>query len=366
VFEIGGGGHGVYRKVPRLPVRPSLYWLLVFVPVSLVAVLFVHEAPVVFVTSSLAIVPLAGLIGRSTDSLATHAGPRVGGLLNATFGNLTEVVVAVMLVSAGEFVVVKASLIGSIIGNIVLVMGAAAFAGGLRRKELEFSMQSAGMQTSSLLLAVLALMMPALFVQLNPDTYGERLVISVVVASVLIVLYGAALVFTYVTHAHLFRVPGAREQPEWSMPRSIAVLAVSGVVVGIESEFLTSSIEPTVQAFGISRVFIGMFVVAIVGNAAEHASAVMFALRDKMDVALEIAFGSASQIALFVAPLLVFVSLIIGRPMDFVFSPFEVAAVALSTIIVAVAIRDGRTNWLEGLQLLGAYVILAVSFFFVP
>jgi Ca2+:H+ antiporter len=187
----------------------------------------------------------------------------------------------------------------------------------------------------------------------------------VVVAAVLIGLYLAALLFTNVTHSHLFRSPTMAEQAEWSRGTALAVLLVTGIVVGVEAEFLTSSIGPTVAALGVSRIFIGMFVVAIVGNAAEHAGAVLFAIQNKMDISLEIAFGSSTQIALFVAPLLVFVSLAIGRPMDFVFSPFEVAAVGLSTVIVAVAVVDGRTNWLEGLQLLGAYVILAVSFFFV-
>ena len=345
--------------------RPSLYWLLIFIPISFAAELLGWTPIAVFTTACLAIIPLAGLIGRSTGSLAVHSGPRVGGLLNATFGNFTELVVAVLLVSAGEFEVVKASLIGSIVGNILLVMGASFFVGGLRHKEQLFSNRSAGVQTSSLLLAVLALVMPALFVDLSPNTSGQRLAVSVVVAAVLITLYASALVFTNVTHSHLFRVAATDEEAEWSRGLAIAVLCVSAVVVGIEAEFLTRTIEPTVETLGISRVFIGMFVVAIVGNAAEHASAILFALKNKMDVAIEIAFGSSTQIALFVAPLLVFVSLIVGRQMDFVFSPFEVAAVGLSTLIVAVAAMDGRTNWLEGLQLLGAYVILGISFFFV-
>jgi Ca2+:H+ antiporter len=349
----------------RASARPSLYWLLIFVPISLVAVFGIRQPLVVFGTACLAIVPLAGLIGRSTVALSIHSGPRIGGLLNATFGNFTELVVAVLMVAAGEFDVAKASLIGSIVGNIVLVTGAAFFAGGLRHKELLFSNRSAGVQTSSLLLAVLALLMPALFVYLNPNTSEQRLAVSVVVAGVLIALYVAALLFTNVTHSHLFGVPAAGERAEWSRDRAVLILLVSAVVVGVEAEFLSTSVQPTVAALGVSRVFIGMFVLAIVGNAAEHASAVVFALRDKMDIALEIAFGSSTQIALFVAPLLVFVSLVIGHPMDFVFSPFEVAAVGLSTVIVAVAVMDGRTNWLEGLQLLGAYVILGVSFFFV-
>jgi Ca2+:H+ antiporter len=351
--------------VTRDLARPSLYWLLVFVPISVVAVIAVRQPLIVFVTACLAIIPLAGLIGRSTNVLAIHSGPRIGGLLNATFGNFTELVVAVLLVADGEFEIAKASLIGSIIGNIVLVMGAAFLAGGLRHKELLFSHRSAGVQTSSLLLAVLALVMPALFVNLNPDTSGQRLVVSVVVAGVLITVYVAALVFTNVTHSDLFGVPATDEQPEWSRDRAILVLLVSAVVVGVEAEFLSSSIQPTVVTLGFSPIFVGMFVVAIVGNAAEHTSAVMFALRNKMDVAVEIAFGSSTQVALFVAPLLVFISLLIGHPMDFVFSTFEVAAVSLSALIVAVTVRDGRANWLEGLQLLGAYVILGVSFFFV-
>jgi len=345
--------------------RPSIYWLLVFVPISVTVELVGGQPLAVFATACLAIVPLAALIGRSTESLAAHSGPRVGGLLNATFGNLTELVVAVLLVSAGEFEVVKASLIGSIVGNMVLVMGASFFAGGLRHKELFFSNRSAGLQTSSLLLAVLALMMPALFVNLRSNTTDQRLVVSVGVAAVLIALYLAALLFTNVTHSQLFRAPTEDEEAEWSMARAITILMATALVVGLESELLVRSIEPAIEALGISRVFIGMFVIAIVGNAAEHSSAVVFALRNKMDVSLEIAFGSSTQIALFVAPLLVFVSLALGKPMDFVFSPFEVAAVALSTLMVAVAVMDGRTNWLEGLQLLGAYVILGVSFFFV-
>lgn len=345
--------------------RPSLYWLLVFVPVSVALELTGGSPIAVFVTSSLAIIPLAGLIGRATESLAVHAGPRVGGLMNATFGNITELIIAVLLISASQFEVVKASLIGSILGNLLLVLGASFLAGGLRFKEPHFSTRSVGVQTSSLLLAVLALVMPALFVNLNPSTGAQRLVMSGVVAVVLIVLYVCALYFVFVTHSQLFRAPEGDEEAEWPVPIATGVLLVAALVVGIEAEFLTRSLAPVEQQLHLSPIFIGMFVVAIVGNAAEHASAVQFALRNKMDVAVEIAFGSSTQIALFVAPLLVFISLWLGHPMDFIFTAFEVAAVGLATLIVAVAVLDGRTNWLEGLQLLGAYVILGMSFFFV-
>ena len=345
--------------------RPSVYWLLVFVPVSLVFEFVLKEPVAIFATSCVAILPLAALLGRATDELAIHSGPRVGGLLNATFGNITELIISILLVAAGEFTVVKASLIGSIVGNLFLVLGASILAGGLRFREQEFSVRSAGVHSSSLLLAVAALLMPAIFVNTTPSTPSQRLVVSAVVAVVLIVLYGAALLFTLVTHVHLFRAPASDEQADWSFRRAILVLLLAAIVVGVESEFLVGSLEPTVRALGLSKVFVGLVIVAIIGNAAEHASAVFFAIRNKMDVAVEISFGSSTQIALFVAPLLVFVSLAIGRPMDFVFSGLEVVAVALATIIVAAIVVDGRSNWLEGAQLLGAYVIIATTFFFV-
>jgi Ca2+:H+ antiporter len=345
--------------------RPSVYWLLVFVPVSLVFEFVLKQPVAIFATSCGAILPLAALLGRATDELAIHSGPRVGGLLNATFGNITELIISILLVAAGEFTVVKASLIGSIVGNLFLVLGASILAGGLRFREQEFSVRSAGVHSSSLLLAVAALLMPAIFVNTTPSTPSQRLVVSAVVAVVLIVLYGAALLFTLVTHVHLFRAPASDEQADWSFRRAILVLLLAAIVVGVESEFLVGSLEPTVHALGLSKVFVGLVIVAIIGNAAEHASAVFFAIRNKMDVAVEISFGSSTQIALFVAPLLVFVSLAIGRPMDFVFSGLEVVAVALATIIVAAIVVDGRSNWLEGAQLLGAYVIIATTFFFV-
>lgn len=345
--------------------RPSPNWLLVFAPVSLASELAGGPALLTFATACLAILPLAALIGRATDALAVLSGPRVGGLLNATFGNITELIIGIFLVAAGEFQVVKASLVGSIIGNIVFVLGASLLAGGIRFPELRFPTRIAGLQTASLLLAVLGLLMPALFVDLEPSTAFQREVVSLVVAAVLIALYGAALAFTQLTHAHLFRSPEAEEKAAWSRGRATAILLAASLAVGLESELLVRTLQPTVTALGLSRTFVGLFVIAIVGNAAEHGSAVLFALRNRTDITMEIAFGSSTQIALFVAPLLVFISLAFGRPMDFVFSPLQVVAVGLSTLIVGVVVQDGRSNWLEGVQLLGAYVILAISFFFV-
>ncbi len=341
---------------------------MIFVPVSLAVGPLMHQPVVVFVTSCLAIIPLARLIGQATDQLAIRAGPRVGGLLNATFGNVTELIIAILLVRAGEFEVAKDSLVGSILGNLVLVLGAAYLAGGLRFSEQRFSARMTAVHASSLLLAVTALMMPAAFVLSQPDTRAEREVISVTVAAVLILLYGASLLFTLVTHSRLlrtFRSPTEEERPEWSWSRAIVVLLLAAVVVGIESDLLVGSLEPTVLALGVSRLFVGLFVVAVVGNAAEHAAAVVFALRNRMDVSIEIAFGSSTQIALLVAPLLVFVSLALGRPMDFIFATPEIVAVALATLVVSVISMDGRSTWLEGLQLLGVYIILGVSLFYI-
>jgi Ca2+:H+ antiporter len=345
--------------------RPSIYWLLVFVPISLLAELLGQQPVLVFVTTCLAIIPLAGLIGAATNQLALRSGPRVGGLLNATFGNVTELIICILLVQAGEFDVAKASLVGSILGNLILVLGFSYLLGGIRFPEQRFSPRSASVHSSSLLLAVAGLVMPAVFVALSNDTPAQREVISIAVAFVLIVLYVAALLFTMVTHSHLFGARETEEQAEWSAARAVLVLVLAAGLVGVESEYLVGSLEPTVAALSLSRVFVGLFVVAIIGNAAEHASAVVFALRNRLDVSIEIAFSSSTQIALLVAPLLVFISLALGRPMDFVFSLYEVVAVTVATVIVAVISRDGRSNWLEGAQLVGVYVILAVSLFYV-
>jgi len=351
--------------VTRL-LRPSLNWLLVFVPISIVADLFVHQPVLVFVTSALAIVPLAGLIGESTEQLAIRLGPGAGGLLNASLGNLTELIVAVLLVQAGEFAVVKATLIGSIVGNLLFVLGVSFIAGGIRHKEQSFSRQSAGVHSASLFLAVAGLLIPALLFLTTPSAdFTAKEGVSVGVALVLIALYLAALAFTRITHAHLFHVPQKDEVATWSMPVALSVLVAAALAVGLESELLVSSLDPAIKQVGIPAAFVGLIVIPIIGNAAEHASAVMFAIKDRVDVTLEIAVGSSTQIAMFVAPALVFISLALGHPMDFIFTGFEVAIVALATFIFTVISVDGRSNWLEGLQLSGLYVVVAVAAYFV-
>jgi Ca2+:H+ antiporter len=344
--------------------KPRLEWLLVLVPVAIVLEL-VHGAPVaIFLTSAFAILPLAGLIGHSTEELAARTGPQIGGLLNATFGNVTELIIAFFLILEGQLQVVKASITGSIIGNVLLVLGLAFLLGGASRTEQTFNIKSAGLHAASLVIAVGALLLPALFSFTPGATNYRTEAVSVGVSVVLIATYLLALLFTLRTHRMLFRSEFEHEHAKWSIGRSIAVLAGATVFVALMSEFLVGALEPTVEELGLSKLFVGLIVVPIVGNAAEHSSAVFLAMKNKMDVSIEIAIGSSTQISLFIAPLLVFASLVVGHPMNLIFTGLEIAAVAFSAAILGFIVLDGRSNWFEGAQLLAAYVIMAVSFFF--
>jgi Ca2+:H+ antiporter len=341
-------------------------WLLVLLPVPPIAQLALDQHTLAFVTAALVIIPLAGLIGRSTDQLAIHAGPRIGGLLNATFGNVTELIISIFLILDGNIEIVKASLIGSIIGNLLIVLGLSFLVGGIRHKEQHFSAEAAGVHSSSLILAVTGLVMPAVFVLTEGrQTFVQREVVSVTIALVLMALYIGALFFMYVTHQHLFRTPETDERADWSTRRATLVLLGATVLVAIMSDLLVESLEPTVEDIGLSKLFVGLVIIPIIGNAAEHGSAVLMALRNKVDATLEIAIGSSVQIALFVAPALVLISLATTHKMDFVFDTFEIVAVALATVAVAIISADGKSNWLEGAQLVGAYLIMAISFLFV-
>jgi len=346
--------------------KPSLDWLLIFIPIAAICDYALHNHLATFLTAAAAIVPLAGLIGRSTEQLAAHAGPRVGGLLNATFGNVAELIISFFLILNNEFEVVLASLTGSIIGNLLLVLGLSMLLGGIKYKEQRFSAAAAGVHSTSLMLAVSGLLMPALFVlTTHSKEFVQRETVSVVVALVLMALYACALFFTMVTHEHLFRVPTEQEEPTWPRQRAIVILLIATALTAWMSEMLVSALEPALADVGLSKFFVGLIIIPVIGNAAEHSSAVTFALKNRLDITLEIAIGSSVQIALFVAPLLVFISAAVGHPMSFLFSPFEIAAVALSALLVSMISRDGESNWLEGTQLLGAYVIMAISFFFV-
>lgn len=344
--------------------KPKLAWLLVFVPVAVVLEITHADPVIIFAVSALAILPLAGQIGHATEDMAARSGPQIGGLLNATFGNVTEMIIAFFLILEGELEVVKASITGSIIGNVLVVLGLAFLVGGWTREEQTFNRASAGLHSASLVIAVVGLMMPALF-SFTPEASGFRTeAVSVGVAIILIAVYVLSLLFSFKTHKALFRSTEHSEEPKWSLGRALGVLAGATVLVGLMSEFLVGALEVTTEELGLSKLFVGLIVVPIVGNAAEHSSAIFLAAKDKMNVSVEIAVGSSTQIALFVAPMLVFVSLLVGQPMDLIFSGIEIAAVAFSALILGFITLDARSNWIEGVQLVAAYLIMAVSFFF--
>jgi Ca2+:H+ antiporter len=354
------------------------YLLTPFIPLA-VAFELTHVAPtIVFTASALGIIPTAALMGRATEELAARSGPGVGGLLNVTFGNAPELIIALFALSAGLHEVVKASLIGSILGNILLVMGAAMFLGGLGREKQTFSRTGANAQTSMLLLAATALMMPAIFELIEgqglPSPGAEHVEfgstveqLSLAVAVVLILTYVGGLVFSLRTHRDLFNPPYEEDDDTlgWSVRASVTALAIAGVAVGVMSEVLVGSITEASEAIGLSEFFIGIIVVAIVGNAAEHWVAVLVAMKNKMDLAVNIAIGSSSQIALFVAPVLVLCSFFLGPgPMPLVFNGFELGAVLATVLIANYVTQEGESNWFEGLQLLALYAILALTFYF--
>jgi Ca2+:H+ antiporter len=340
---------------------------LIFVPAT-VAVHYLHVSPtLVFFISALSIIPLAKFIGEATEELAIHTGPALGGLLSATFGNATELIIGIFAIQAGLIEVVKASITGSIIGNLLLVLGMAIFFGGLKFKKQGFNRTASMASASTLLLAVIALIIPAIFLQTAPEV-GSKIIekLSVVVAISMIAVYVASLFFVFKTHKHLYAEEVGKFETKWSVQKSAFVLLISTLVVAWMSEILVGSIEPLVKSLGWTELFIGVIFVAIIGNAAEHTSAITMAIKNKVDLALQISIGSATQIAMFVMPVLVLASLLFRTQMSLVFNTFELVVILLSVMIANLVVEDGETNWFEGLQLMVAYVIIAVAFFFHP
>ncbi len=345
--------------------------LLVFVPVAGLLE-WLHADPlIVFCASAVAIVPLAGLLGRATEHLSSHVGAGIGGLLNASLGNAAELIIALAALRSGLHDVVKASLTGSILGNILLVLGVSMVAGGLKYERQKFNQTAAGMGASLLLLAAVGLIIPALFHFTAADR-GQTVEreLSFEIAIVLFAIYILSLVFSLKTHRHVFAgephdAEDLGERP-WSKRKSIAVLAGVTVLVAVMSEILVGALEPAAQRMGMTQLFVGVILVALVGNAAEHSTAVLVAMKNKMDLALGIAVGSSLQIALLVAPVLVFASYLFGEPLDLIFTPFEVAAVTISVLIVGFVAMDGESHWMEGVMLVGVYTMLAIAFFFLP
>lgn len=340
---------------------------LVFVPITIYASISGFSPIWLFTLSAIAIIPLAKYIGEATEELTVYTGPALGGLLNATFGNATELIIGIFALQAGLVEVVKASITGSILGNLLLVLGTAIFFGGYKKEKQLFNATAAKASGSTLLLAITALVIPAVFLITAPTVQSSLIEnLSVVVALIMICSYVASLFFSLHTHKHLYTEEVGKFEARWSISKSIIILLVSTVAVAFMSEILVGAIEPLVSNFGWTELFIGVIFVAIIGNAAEHVSAITVAIKDRMDLALQVSIGSATQIVMLVAPLLVLISLFFQTQMSLVFNTFELVAIIFSVFVVNSIVEDGESNWFEGVQLLMAYAIIAVAFYFHP
>ncbi len=366
--------------------KPSLDWLLVFVPVAF-ALRYVpawQNQTALFIVSALAIIPIAGWMGHATEQLAHRMGEGIGGLLNASFGNAAELIIALMALRAGHIEVVKASITGSIIGNLLLVLGVSIFAGGVRYKQQRFNKTAARSSCTALILAAAALVIPTVFHHAASQSPGgwtpaAEQKLSLAIAIVLIATYGAMLIFSLITHKQLFvggeadigddkvgNEDDAHTEAPWSVGKAVGVLFGATVMVAWVSEFLVGAVEAAQHSLGVTEVFVGVIIVAIVGNAAEHSTAITMAMKNKMDLALGIAVGSSLQIALFVAPVLVFASYAFPHQLNLEFTIPEIVAVVVAAFVTDQIAGDGESNWLEGVQLLALYLILGVLFFYLP
>ena len=356
-----------------------IYFLLIFAPIAILLNFVEADHLVLFAVATVALIPLAKLIGESTEHLSSHYGATVGSLLNVTFGNAAEIIIGIVAINAGLLELVKASITGSILGNILLIFGLSIVTAGLKYKEQRFNRENIGLQSSMLFLAIIGLAIPTVLaatVLPHSNNEGKVQLLSDLLAFILLIVYILGIVFTFLTHKHLF-VPlsqgeqekkdeSAQEQHQkWSRKKSFVLLAASMVGVAAVSEILVGSVEATAKQFGFGELFVGAVIVGIVGNAAEHSSAIMLARKGKIEVSIGIAAGSGTQIALFVVPILVIVGIAIGQPFTLVFTPFELAAIFLAAIILNLIVHDGKSNWFEGVMLTAVYVIIAIGFFFV-
>jgi Ca2+:H+ antiporter len=345
--------------------------LMIAAPISWALEFSAPGSAWVFLAASASLIPLAGLIGLGTEELARRSGPAWGGFLNATFGNAAELIIAVVALREGHIALVKASITGSIVGNLLLVLGLSFFVGGLRRRSQKFHRTAATNTTAMLFLAVVALVMPAVFdlslygsLQAHPAALDR---LSVWSAVVLISAYAGSLIYAFTAQRDLFRPDETRDGGHHlTVGAAVGLLAVGTILTTVQAEILVGALQPALTRFGLSEMFVGVIVVALIGNAAEHYSAIVAAHRDQMTLALEIAVGSSAQIALFVAPAVVLYSMAIGHPMSLLFNAFEISAIALSVLSTVIVVVDGESNWVEGLQLMAVYLILAIAFYFVP
>ena len=343
-----------------------LKFMLIFIPISIIGKFMHFSSAVMFILAALSIIPLAGLMGEGTEEISFYSGPKIGGFLNATFGNATELIISFFALKQGLFEVVKSSISGSIIGNILLVLGASMLCGGIKHKTQKFNKNVVDVTSSMLLFAVIGLCIPAVFTHtfsndlLNTKYEGLSLAVSII----MFILYIFSLMFSFFTHKELYAVKyeNEDEKAKWSLTKAIVILVVSTIFIAIESEFLVDGVEGITTKLGLSETFVGIILIPIIGNAAEHTTAISMALKNKMDVAIEIAIGSSLQIILFVAPILVFLSLLF-TPMTIIFNQFELIALIVTVLIANKVAGDGESNWLEGAQLVAVYLIIAAGFF---
>jgi Ca2+:H+ antiporter len=363
-------------KTVKFSKSSAIYFLLVFAPIAVVLNLVGADHLILFAMAIIGLIPLAKLIGDSTEHLATHYGATLGSLLNVTFGNAAEIIISVVAINAGLIELVKASITGSILGNIMLIFGLSLIAGGVKHKEQIFNRENAGLQSSLIFLAIIGLAIPTILstTVLKPIDLVNQLklqILSDVLAIVLICVYVAGILFTFFTHKHLFVAPGGAEEVleqnhnQWSKRKSFLILGASMVGVVAVSEILVGSVEETSKQFGFGELFVGAIIVGIVGNAAEHSSAILLARKGKIDLSIGIAAGSGTQIALFVVPILVMVGIILGQPFTLEFTLYELATLFLAAIIMNLIAHDGKSNWFEGIMLTAVYLIIAIGFYFI-
>jgi Ca2+:H+ antiporter len=346
--------------------KKPLNYLLIFVPIALIVDFVLHGDPtLVFIFAALGIVPLAGLIGEATEELAIYTGPRLGGLLNATLGNAAELIITIFALREGLVDLVRASITGSIIGNLLLVLGLSLLLGGWKNGLQTFDRRTAGLNATLLILAVLALVVPSLFDIAIRANRASELGLSESVALVMIILYALSILYGFRNQS------GHSEteihKPKWSMSFTVGLLVVITIGIAVLSEVLVSAVEPVTKSLGLTEFFIGIIIIPLVGNIAEHLVAVQVALKNKMELSLAVSLGSSLQIALFVAPVLVFISLLMGgQPLLLVFNSFELIALVATVLVAAFIAQDGESNWFEGAMLLAVYLIIALAFFFLP
>jgi Ca2+:H+ antiporter len=355
-----------------------IYFLLLFVPISVILDLVHADHIIIFIISVIALIPLAKLIGDSTEHLATHYGSTLGSLLNVTFGNAAEIIIAVVAINAGLLDLVKASITGAILGNIMLIFGLSIIAGGIRQKEQSFSRENAGLQSTMIFLAIIGLAVPTVLSStiLNPTEFENQLKIqflSDALAILLLIVYISGIIFTFFTHQYLFVSPNIGTENNsnivndkyWNKKKAFLILAISMVGVVAISEILVGSVKETSKTLGFGEVFVGAIIIGIVGNAAEHSSAIILARKGKIDLSIGIAAGSGTQIALFVVPILVLFGIILNQPFTLEFTIYELVTLFLAAIILNLIAHDGKSNWFEGIMLTAVYIIIAIGFYFI-